>query len=96
MGGARRDTEPPAVPATVAVLLGPVAVWTGIIVPAAGRGQHVFLAAAFGVVCVLSGVRALRIAGRVAAALTESATTDQLLINVLAREQRYRGLAHED
>ncbi|QKS16521.1 hypothetical protein HUN59_10100 [Curtobacterium sp. Csp2] len=64
MGGARRDTEPPAVPATVAVLLGPVAVWTGIIVPAAGRGQHVFLAAAFGVVCVLSGVRALRIAGR--------------------------------
>lgn len=63
MGAASRDHEPPAAPATVAVLLGPVAFYMGIIVPAASMGRHVLLGAAFGVVCVLSGWRALSIAG---------------------------------
>ncbi len=64
MGAATRDHEPPAAPATLAALLGPVAVWTGIIVPAADMGRHVFLGLAFGLVCVLSGARAVHIAGR--------------------------------
>ncbi|MFJ3035667.1 hypothetical protein ACIPC2_14760 [Curtobacterium pusillum] len=63
MGAASRDHEPPAAPATFAVLLGPVAFYMGIIVPAASMGRHVLLGAAFGVVCVLSGWRALSIAG---------------------------------
>jgi len=64
MGAATRDHEPPAAPATAAVLLAPLSLWMGIIVPAAGMGTHVFLGVVFGVVCVLSGLRALRIAGR--------------------------------
>lgn len=64
MAAASRDHEPPAAPATFAVLLGLVAFWMGIIVPAASMGRHVLLGAAFGVVCVLSGWRALSIAGR--------------------------------
>jgi len=64
MGAAARDQEPPAALATVAVLLAPLSVWMGIIVPAADMARHVFLGAAFGIVCVLCGVRAIRIAGR--------------------------------
>lgn len=64
MGAPARDHEPPAAPATVAVLLGPVAFYLGIIVPAQGTVRHVLLGAAFGIVCVLSGWRAITIAGR--------------------------------
>lgn len=64
MGAASRDHEPPAAPAAVAVLLGPVAFFMGIIVPAASMGKHVALGAVFGVVCVASGWRALAIARR--------------------------------
>lgn len=64
MGAASRDHEPPAVPATVAVLLGPVAFYMGLIVPAASTGRHVLLGAVFGVVCVASGWRAIAIARR--------------------------------
>ncbi|WP_123681676.1 hypothetical protein [Curtobacterium sp. PhB115] len=64
MGAASRDHEPPAAPATFAVLLGPVAFYLGIIVPAQGTVRHVLLGAAFGIVCVLSGWRAIAIAGR--------------------------------
>ncbi|WP_144714307.1 hypothetical protein [Curtobacterium pusillum] len=64
MGAARRDHEPPAVPATVAVVLGPVAFYMGIIVPAASMGRHLVLGAVFGLVCVASGWRAIVIARR--------------------------------
>jgi hypothetical protein len=64
MAAAPRDHEPPAVPATVAVLLGPVAFYMGIIVPAASMGRHLVLGAVFGIVCVASGWRALAIARR--------------------------------
>jgi uncharacterized membrane protein len=59
-----RDHEPPAAPATVAVLVGPVAFWMGIIVPAASMWRHVGLGVAFGVIATLSGWRAIRIARR--------------------------------
>lgn len=62
MGAASRDHEPAAAPATFAVLLGPIAFYMGIIVPAASMGRHVLLGAAFGVLCVVSGWRALAIA----------------------------------
>lgn len=61
---ASRDHEPPAAPATVAVLLGPVAFYMGIIVPAASMGRHVVLGTVFCLVCVASGWRALVIARR--------------------------------
>jgi uncharacterized membrane protein HdeD (DUF308 family) len=64
MGAVARDHEPPAAPATFAVVLGPVAFYLGIIVPAQSTVQHVLLGAVFGLVCVLSGWRAIRIAGR--------------------------------
>ncbi|MCA5923940.1 MULTISPECIES: hypothetical protein [Curtobacterium] len=64
MGAAAGDHEPPAAPATVAVLLAPLAFYLGIIVPAQSTVRHVLLGAVFGLVCVLSGMRALRIAGR--------------------------------
>ncbi len=66
MAAVARDHEPPAVLATVAVLLAPLSLWMGIIVPAADMARHVLLEAVFGIVCVLCGVRAVRIAGRVA------------------------------
>ncbi len=64
MGAVAPDHEPPAAPATFAVLLGPVAFYLGIIVPAQSTTRHVLLGAVFGVLCLLSGWRALRIAGR--------------------------------
>lgn len=64
MGAVARDHEPPAALATVAVLLAPLSLWMGIIVPAAGMARHVFLGAVFGIVGVLCGLRAVRIAGR--------------------------------
>jgi len=64
MGAAARDHEPPAAPATVAALLGPVAFYMGIIVPAASMWRHVLLGAAFAIVAVLCGRRALVIARR--------------------------------
>ena len=64
MGAAARDHEPPAAPATLAVLLAPMSIWLGIIVPAAGMARHVLLGLGFGIACVLAGWRAIAIAGR--------------------------------
>jgi uncharacterized membrane protein len=64
MGAAARDHEPPAVPATFAVLLGLVAFALGLIVPPQSAWRHVLLGVVFGVIAVLSGWRATRIAGR--------------------------------
>ena len=64
MAAVARDHEPPAVLATVAVLLAPLSLWMGIIVPAADMVRHVLLEAVFGIVCVLCGLRVVRIAGR--------------------------------
>jgi hypothetical protein len=64
MGTASRDHEPAAVPAVVAAVLGPMALYMGFIVPAASMGQHVVLGAVFGIVSVASGWRALSIARR--------------------------------
>ncbi|MFJ3321509.1 MULTISPECIES: hypothetical protein [unclassified Curtobacterium] len=64
MGTASRDHEPPAAPAVVAALLGPMALYMGFIVPAASMGRHVVLGAVFGIVCIASGWRALSIARR--------------------------------
>ncbi|MBT2500946.1 hypothetical protein [Curtobacterium sp. ISL-83] len=59
-----RDHEPPAAPATFAVLLGPVAFYMGIIVPAESTVRHVLLGAVFAIVCLASGWRAISIARR--------------------------------
>ncbi|KTR43067.1 hypothetical protein NS263_00695 [Curtobacterium oceanosedimentum] len=64
MAAGARDHEPPAVLATVAVLLAPLSLWMGIIVPAADMARHVTLELVFGVVCVLCGLRAAHLAGR--------------------------------
>ncbi|MCJ1715387.1 hypothetical protein [Curtobacterium sp. VKM Ac-2922] len=59
-----RDHEPPAAPASVAVVLGCIALYLGLLMPAAELTQHAVLGGAFGVVGLLSGWRALAIAGR--------------------------------
>jgi uncharacterized membrane protein HdeD (DUF308 family) len=61
---ARREHESPAFPATVAVVLGAVAFYQGLIVPPNAVARHVLLGACFGVVGVLAGWRAVVIARR--------------------------------
>ncbi|MBF4615805.1 hypothetical protein [Curtobacterium sp. VKM Ac-1376] len=64
MGAAARDHEPPAAPATFAVVLGLVAFAMGLIVPPQSAGRHLLLGALFGCISVLSGWRAVQIASR--------------------------------
>ncbi|PCN47993.1 hypothetical protein Csp2054_08965 [Curtobacterium sp. 'Ferrero'] len=64
MGAVARDHEPPAAPATVAVLLAPVSFYLGLYLPVSSTVRHVLLGTVFGAVGVLCGWRATRIAGR--------------------------------
>ncbi len=64
MAAVARDHEPPAVPATVAVVLAPVSFYLGLFLPAEGTAKHLVLGTVFAVVGVLCGWRAIRIAGR--------------------------------
>ncbi|ROP65660.1 MULTISPECIES: hypothetical protein [unclassified Curtobacterium] len=59
-----RDQEPPAAPAFVAVLLGCIALYLGLVIPSESMVRHVVLAVVFGVVGLLSGWRAIAISGR--------------------------------
>jgi hypothetical protein len=59
-----RDQEPPAAPAAVAVLLGCIALYLGLVIPAEALARHVVLGGVFGGVGLLSGWRAIVISGR--------------------------------
>ncbi|OIH92817.1 hypothetical protein [Curtobacterium sp. MCBA15_001] len=63
MAARSRDHEPPAAPAFVAVLLGCIALYLGLVIPAEQLARHAALGGVFGVVGLLSGWRALAIAG---------------------------------
>lgn len=64
MAATSRDHEPPAVLATVAALLGPIAFVMGLLVPQTETGQHIAIGAAFGIAAILCGWRVLTIARR--------------------------------
>lgn len=64
MASRTRDHEPPAAPAAVAVFLGAVTLYLGAVIPAEATVRHMVLCAVFGIVAVLSGWRAIAIAGR--------------------------------
>lgn len=59
-----RDHEPPAVPAFVAVVLGGVTAYLGVVIPSESMVRHVLLCAVFGLVALASGWRTLAIARR--------------------------------
>ncbi|PZF66686.1 hypothetical protein DEJ33_08255 [Curtobacterium sp. MCPF17_047] len=56
-----RDHEPPAAPATAAVLLGGFAFLQGLILPAEGVGRHLAIGFLFGGLGLLSAWRAVTI-----------------------------------
>ncbi|KQS08293.1 hypothetical protein ASG04_14385 [Curtobacterium sp. Leaf183] len=64
MAARTRDHEPPAAPASVAVVLGCIALYLGLVIPAEQLAQHVALGGFFGAVGLLSGWRAIAIGGR--------------------------------
>jgi multisubunit Na+/H+ antiporter MnhE subunit len=64
MPGRARDAEPPAVLAVAAVVLGCVAFYQGLIIPAQAQTRHVVLGAVFGLVCVAAAWRALTVGRR--------------------------------
>lgn len=64
MASRTRDHEPPAVLAFVAVLLGCIALYLGLLAPAEQLARHVVIGGVFGAVGLLSGWRTLAVAGR--------------------------------
>lgn len=64
MAARTRDHEPPGVLAFVAVLLGCIALYLGLLAPAEQLARHVAIGGAFGAVGLLSGWRALAVGGR--------------------------------
>ncbi len=64
MAARTRDHEPPAAPAFVAVVLGCIALYLALVIPAEQLTRHVLFGGLFGAVGLLSGWRAIAIGGR--------------------------------